>query len=179
VVTVLDAMGYDMILIETVGVGQAEVEVVETAHLAVVVVVPGLGDEVQAIKAGILEIADILCLNKADHPQADRAEDDLHGMLELRGAKARKPPIVRTVAVNGSGVAELAQAIRSEALVETGAVRRDRLLHRTRRHLIELVREQALAQVLARDAPLIDDLVQRVANRELDPYSAVDLLLCR
>ncbi len=116
VVAVLDAMGYQRILVETVGVGQDEVEVMKAAHTSVVVTVPGLGDDIQAIKAGILEIADVLVVNKADREGADRTERDLMHMLDLRAAGERKDvEIIRTIANrglgNGSGIAELAEAI--------------------------------------------------------------------
>src|SRR5438105_8861751 len=107
VVAVLDAMGFEVILVETVGVGQDEVDIVSQAHTAVVVTVPGLGDEIQAIKAGILEIADVLCVNKSDREGADRTVRDLIAMLELRPHEAAPVEIVRTVATTGQGVAEL------------------------------------------------------------------------
>src|SRR5439155_16004368 len=106
VVTVLDAMGQDVVLVETVGVGQDEIEIVSQAETTVVVTVPGLGDEIQAIKAGILEIADVLVVNKADREGADRSARDLTGMLELRGHDAVPVEIVKTVASTGQGVDE-------------------------------------------------------------------------
>ena len=110
VVAVLDAMGYDVVIVETVGVGQDEVDVVSQAETAVVVTVPGLGDEIQAIKAGILEIADVLVVNKADREGADRTVRDLTHMLELRPHEAVEVEIVRTVATSGKGIDELAKA---------------------------------------------------------------------
>src|SRR6516225_1812623 len=110
VVAVLDAMGFDVVIVETVGVGQDEVDVVSQAETAVVVTVPGLGDEIQAIKAGILEIADVLVVNKADREGADRTVRDLVGMLELRPHDATPVEIVRTVATTGKGIDELALA---------------------------------------------------------------------
>src|SRR5690606_28762926 len=112
---VLDAMGFDRILLETVGVGQDEIEVMRAAHVSVVITVPGLGDDIQAIKAGLLEIADVLVVNKADREGADRAERDLMHMLGLREGERREVEIVRTIAAwgvrEGSGIAELAAAI--------------------------------------------------------------------
>src|SRR5262249_12510608 len=111
VVSVLDAMGYDVILVETVGVGQDEVDVVSAAHTAVVVTVPGLGDDIQAIKAGILEIADVLVVNKCDREGADRAVRDLVSMLDLRPAGSPDIEIVRMVASRGEGIPELQAAV--------------------------------------------------------------------
>src|SRR3989442_156209 len=111
VVTVLDAMGHDVVLVETVGVGQDEIEIAAHAETTVVVTVPGLGDEIQAIKAGILEIADVLVVNKADREGADRTVRDLVTMLELRGHDAAEVEIVRTVATTGKGIDELAAAV--------------------------------------------------------------------
>ena len=115
VVQVFDAAGFDIILIETLGVGQAEVDIARLAHTTLVIEAPGMGDDIQAIKAGILEIADILVINKADHPGVKNTEKALRGMLDLgrtaRGAEEWIPPIQRTVATQGSGIAELAETI--------------------------------------------------------------------
>jgi LAO/AO transport system kinase len=112
VARLLDAAGRDFVLIETVGVGQAEIAIADLAQVTVVVLVPGMGDDVQSIKAGILEIADIYVVNKADQPGADRLVRELGAALSLGGPGARQPPIVRTVASEGQGIAELAAAIR-------------------------------------------------------------------
>ena len=110
----LDAAGRDYVIIETVGVGQDEVEIANVADLTVLVLVPGMGDDVQAIKAGIMEIADIFVINKADHPGAERVEQEIHGVLSLRNrADGWMPAVVRTVATEGAGVEELLEAIRS------------------------------------------------------------------
>ena len=109
----LDAAGRDYVIIETVGVGQDEVEIANVADLTVLVLVPGMGDDVQAIKAGIMEIADIFVINKADHPGAERVEQEIHGVLSLRNrADGWMPPVVRTVATEGAGVGELLESIR-------------------------------------------------------------------
>ena len=106
-----DAAGYDFVIVETVGVGQGEVEIVKTADTVVVVLVPGMGDSVQALKAGILEIADVFVINKADYEGADRLQKELVGMLSLGDIGPWRPPIVQTVASNGKGVPELVDAI--------------------------------------------------------------------
>ncbi len=110
----LDAAGRDYVIIETVGVGQDEVEIANVADLTVLVLVPGMGDDVQAIKAGVMEIADIFVINKADYPGAERVEQEIHGVLSLRNrADGWMPPVVRTVATEGAGVEELLAAIRA------------------------------------------------------------------
>ena len=176
IVTVMDAMGFDVVLVETVGVGQAEVDVVGATHACVVVTVPGLGDDIQAIKAGILEIADVLVVNKADREGADRTVRDLTHMLELRAGKAREVEIVKTVAVRGDGILDVVGAIdRYRAKAGDQLVLRRAMW--TRAQLGELVRDRVVA---AADATLeggFEALVTEVAARRLDPYAAVDRLL--
>ena len=176
IVTVMDAMGFDVVLVETVGVGQAEVDIVGATHACVVVTVPGLGDDIQAIKAGILEIADVLVVNKADREGADRTVRDLTYMLELRSGEARAVEIVKTVALRGDGIADLVAAIERHR-----ARAGDRLVDRramwARAQLGELVRDRV---VTAADAALpggFAGLVSEVAARRLDPYAAVERLL--
>ncbi|MGH2541917.1 MAG: methylmalonyl Co-A mutase-associated GTPase MeaB [Ardenticatenaceae bacterium] len=178
-VTVLDAAGFDYVLIETVGAGQSEVEIAKEAQTTVVVEVPGLGDEVQAIKAGLLEIADIFAVNKADHPSATRTVLGLRMMLDIATkAYAWKPPIVKTVATTGQGVAELVDEIAHHRLFlkESGLLaqrRRERAadeLHRTlRRELFRELRREAGARY--------DDYVDRIAERSIDPYTAARALI--
>src|SRR5450432_2509092 len=109
----MDAAGKDFVIVETVGVGQDEMEIASLAQVTVVVLVPGMGDDVQAIKAGILEIADVFVINKSDHPGAERVERELQSMLSL--ADGRQPPIIRTVAMHGTGIPALLQAVESHA----------------------------------------------------------------
>jgi LAO/AO transport system kinase len=177
VVAVLDAMGYEVVLIETVGVGQDEVDVVSAAHTAVVVTVPGLGDEIQAIKAGILEIADVLCVNKSDREGADRTVRDLTGMLELRPIGAPDVEIVRMVASRGEGIDELAAAIgRHHERTRGSTVGAERQRRRATAQLQALLEERLLAaaerSLAARGG--LDEVIRRIADRELDPYSAAD-----
>ncbi len=181
VVKVLDAYGKDVILIETVGVGQDEVEIAKTAHTTVVVEVPGLGDDIQAIKAGVLEIADILAVNKADREGAERTVAALEMMLEL-GARSQadwKPPVLKTVALQGTGVAELVAAIQRHRthLAQTGRLlTRER--ERVRRELIEIAQERLLARLLAATpAEEMEVLIEDVVSRRLDPYAAAEGLV--
>jgi LAO/AO transport system kinase len=181
VVAVLDAMGYDVVIIETVGVGQDEVDVVAQAETAVVVTVPGLGDEIQAIKAGILEIADVLVVNKSDREGADRTVRDLVAMLELRGHGAAEVEIVRTVATTGKGIDELAHAIdRHRARQAPAAAQGGAISPRIRRRAEATLRELVLDELRrAADAALAarPDLVAAVAQRTTDPYTAADELV--
>ncbi|MCS6911757.1 MAG: methylmalonyl Co-A mutase-associated GTPase MeaB [Myxococcales bacterium] len=178
VVAVLDAMGFDPILVETVGVGQAEVDVVAQADTTVVVTVPGLGDEVQAIKAGLLEVADVLVVNKADREGADRSVRDLMTMLELRrhsGGEPEPVEIIKTVALRGEGIAELAAAIgrhRQRIQPMGEARRRRRAADELRAALLEHI-GQRIAQLLRTHA----DVVEAVAARQVDPFSAAEALV--
>lgn len=184
-VMVLDAAGFDVVVIETVGVGQSEVEVAASADSTVVASAPGMGDGIQAAKAGILEVADVFVVNKADHSGAGRLVSELRGMLELGHAAGSDddrwwPPIVRTVAVRDEGIVELADALEDhrEHIVASGE-----LAERRRRRALHGVREIALARVRERfvgiggDDPLLEALARRVEQRELDPYTAADELL--
>lgn len=182
---VLDAMGFDRILIETVGVGQDEVEVMRAAHTTVVVTVPGLGDDIQAIKSGLLEVADVLVVNKADREGADRTERDLLHMLDLRAIGERKEvEIVRTIATKGiaegSGIAELGAAVerhRERAWRGDGAKARG--VARAKAQLAELVRahlaDRAAATMRARGG--LDELATAVAERRNDPWTIAEELV--
>lgn len=179
VVSVLDAMGYDVVIVETVGVGQDEVEVVSQAETAVVVTVPGLGDEIQAIKAGILEIADVLVVNKSDREGADRAVRDLVGMLELRGHDAQPIEIVRTVATTGKGIDELVNAV-DRHRERQNADARDHVTPRRRRRAEAMLREMVIDRLRRTADTLLEtraDLIDGVATRAVDPYTASEELL--
>jgi LAO/AO transport system kinase len=181
-VDVLDAAGFDVVLIETVGVGQDEVDIVRVADTTAVVLVPGLGDDIQAIKAGLLEIADVFVVNKADREGADRAAAELAMMLDLTGERPWRPPIVRTVAPRNEGVAEALAALEAHAahLAATGegALRRRQ---RARSRLLALLEERFRRAVEAR-APEPDGLeeaIRRVLEHREDPYAAAGRLFER
>ena len=170
----LDAAGYDPVLIETVGAGQSEVEVARLAETTVVVEVPEMGDEVQAIKAGLLEVADLIAVNKGDRPGADRAARQLRAMLSTAGGRVERkpPPVMVTTATTGDGVAALADAIeahRSQARSPLAA--RERASSQVRRALADLAAQRAAA------ADAWEATVQAVADRELDPMTAAERLL--
>ncbi|HEX9575511.1 MAG TPA: methylmalonyl Co-A mutase-associated GTPase MeaB [Myxococcales bacterium] len=176
-VRVLDAMGKDVVIVETVGVGQDEVEICRLAHTTVVVVVPGLGDDIQAIKAGILEVADLFCVNKADREGADRTVRDLRQMMEL-AAKDREVAIVKCVASQGEGIGALWDGIEAHYhLLKAGPGLLQRETQRARYELIEILRDRMLRAAVERlsaQGAHIDELALRIARRDLDPYSVAD-----
>jgi LAO/AO transport system kinase len=178
-VRLLAAYGFEMVILETVGVGQSELEVAGIADTTLVVLSPGSGDGVQMIKAGIMEIADVFVVNKADRPGAAETQSDLLGMLELSSRRSWRPPIVRTVATTGEGVDELYSAIAAhrahlEATGDADARRRARL----REELRGLVAAEMLerADAVCR-GPRFETIVDEVAQRTRDPYTAVEELL--
>jgi LAO/AO transport system kinase len=166
---VLDAAGRDVILIETVGVGQDEVDVARVAQVVAVVLVPGMGDDVQALKAGILEIADVLVINKSDRDGADRLEQELRAMLELaHRPDAWTPPIVRTVATESQGIRELWTALRSFP-------RQARAAAHWRHRLRELLRDRLLERLIS--PAELEQAAAEVAAGRLDPYAFLDARL--
>ena len=175
---VLDASSKDILMVETVGVGQDEVDIASEADIAVVVLVPGLGDEVQALKAGIMEIADLFVVNKADRDGADRLASQIEMMLSLTGeTRGDRPPVVRTVAVASQGIEDLVNAIdevraRRELSGQFQQRRRERLLGQFEKQVEVLVKEQVRRRIAALDSSL--HLRDRVQNRAIDPYSAAD-----
>jgi len=179
VVAVLDAAGKDVVLIETVGAGQDEVEIAGAAETTVVVNTPGTGDDVQALKAGILEIADILVVNKADQPGADTMVHQLQALVS-RGSDEHGIPVLKAVATSGDGVAELVDAIDGHRryLRESGQLERHRLAQ-ARHQVLALARHELLARVLraTEENGQLDALVGAVAQRDLDPYSAARRLI--
>ena len=182
VALVFDAAGKDIVLIETVGVGQAEVDIVRTADASILTLVPGAGDEVQALKAGIMEIADIFVVNKADREGADRTVGTIEAMLSLQTFPegAWRPPIVKTVATTGSGVPELVETIerfRAHTAAAQGGRRRARAEWRVRELLGQRFLQHVERYVLA--AGEFERVVDRVAVREVDPYTAVDEIFDR
>jgi LAO/AO transport system kinase len=177
VVLVLDAWGADTVLVETVGAGQGDVEIGRLAHTVAVVEVPQLGDDVQAIKAGILEIADVFVVNKADKDGADQIAAALEAMLEM-DSRPRDwlPPVVKTVASTGQGVADLASVLaRHVAHLRSDGRLVRRLEDRTRRDLTEVLKDALLARLAAVIGPdELDRLARAVARRDLDVYTAAE-----
>ena len=182
VALVLDAAGRDIVIIETVGVGQDEIDIVRTADVSVVTIVPGSGDEVQALKAGIMEIADIFVVNKADREGADRTAASIEANLSLQTFSPAewRPTILKTEATTGRGVPELLAAIerfRVHTAATQGARRRARAEYRVRELLAARFVQHVEQRVLA--AGEFDRVLDQIAAREIDPYSAVDAIMKR
>lgn len=187
-INVLDAMGKDVILVETVGVGQDEVEIAQSAHTTIVVTIPGMGDEIQAIKAGIMEIGSIFVVNKADREGSRKTVREIRNLVEL-GMRRREesdgwePLIVETEAVKGRGIEDLFQGIekhRDYLLANDRGQLDDVLQKRARNQLMEALRDEALKTIVGRlesRGVLIDDLVRKVIDKESDPYSVVQQVL--
>jgi LAO/AO transport system kinase len=174
-VDLMDAAGRDPVLIETVGVGQDEVDVVRVADTVLVVLTPGQGDDIQAIKAGLLEIADLFVINKADHPGAGRLASDLEGMLALGEKRDWTPPILMTVATEGKGIEELAQAVDGHArFLRQGDGLRERRRAAMSARFTEILRDRLLARLVSGGpgAPEIRRYEERLLAREIDPYGA-------
>ena len=185
-VKVLDAAGYQTIIVETVGAGQSEVDIARAAHTTIVIEAPGLGDEIQAFKAGITEIADIFVVNKADREGADRAVMALQMIMDLSHsshlssqAPEWRPPICKTIALRGEGIVAVVEAVEEHAahLRESGNLQR-RERERLERELKSIITEKMTRSFFERlDEAQFDSLIDSIIRRELDPYSAAVLLL--
>ena len=177
-IAILEASKKDIIVVETVGVGQDEVEVVKFADIVLVVLVPGAGDDIQAFKAGIMEIADIFVLNKADSPEADKTEKQIKAMLDLGLKEKVIPPVVRTIATEGKGTKEL--------MAEVGKImeRRDQKFRESRKKrllswmLKDIIRDRVFDEVWENvPAEAFEDIIEKIYKRETDPYTVADEIL--
>ena len=178
----MDASGKDDVFLETVGVGQAEVDVIDHADTIVLVLMPGSGDSVQALKAGVMEIPDVIVVNKADHPLTDTMIREIRGVLSLGPAGSWKVPIVRTEAVKAEGVAELVEKIEEHrAHIEEEGTLQERRRRNLMNEVLELatVRMRRKLDATARDDDEVQALLQQVVERRLDPASAAAQLLER
>jgi LAO/AO transport system kinase len=182
IINVMDAMGKDIILVETVGVGQDEVEIVNTAHTSIVIFVPGLGDDIQAIKAGIIEIGDLFVINKCDREGADKVERDLRMVLEMgrRREDNWEPLIFKTEAILGKGIFELVYGIyRHKQALEQTNVFEKKLRERTKTTFLEILESEVMAHFIEKMEKegqwdkIIDDLM----NRRIDPYSVAERVM--
>jgi len=181
-IDVLAASGKDVVLVETVGVGQDEVEVVETADVCLLVLVPGLGDEVQALKAGVMEIADVFVVNKADREGVDRVVAEIESMLSLGGREEAPPKIVTTVATRDQGIDALVAAVEEfRGRADSAGVLARRGRARLRRQFEEALGQRVMDRVRARALPPADleRTVDRLQAREIDPASAVEEVVRR
>jgi LAO/AO transport system kinase len=181
VALLLDAAGKQMVMIETVGVGQDEIDVVRLADCTVVVLVPGMGDDVQSMKAGLMEVADIFVINKAEREGADRLEQQIHAMLQLLPEHGSEmPPVLRTTASEDVGIAALADAVEAfRARMAASDGRQSKRQELWKRRLVALLGERLLERALGRPAAehLLDSLAAEVAERGKSPYVAVRELM--
>lgn len=179
-ISILEAAGKDIILVETVGVGQDEVEIVKLADLILVVLIAGVGDEIQTFKAGIMEIADLFVLNKADSPDVEKTERQIKAMLELGVKKDRIPPVVKTVATTGDGIDTLLEEI--EGLLsgldkDLKASREKRLLYWMLR---DIITGKVFEEVMESFRPgEFENLIEKIYKKEIDPYSIADNIVKR
>ena len=182
IINVMDAMGKDIILVETVGVGQDEVEIVHTAHTSIVILVPGLGDDIQAIKAGVIEIADLFVINKCDRDGTDKVERDLRLALEMGRSRddGWEPPILKTEAITGKGVFELVYGIlRHKKAMEKNNVLEKKRRERAKTTFLEILTSEVMAHFIQKIEKeekwemMIDDLM----NRRTDPYSMAERIM--
>jgi LAO/AO transport system kinase len=183
-VKVLDAAGKDVVIVETAGAGQSEVEIIKVAQTVVVVHAPGLGDEIQAIKAGMMEIADIFVVNKADREDADKTVTDIRAVLQLDNKeKAWKTPILKTVALTGEGVPELVEKLEQHAcfLREEAKNRTDFLRTRAEAELIEALKDKMVDSVVddLKKSGKFEELLKRILQKEIDPASAAEKIIRR
>lgn len=179
-IAILEAAGKKYIFVETVGVGQDEVDIVRYSDLVVVILTPQAGDDIQAFKAGVMEIGDLFVLNKADLPEADKAERQLRSILELAGSSNSLPPIIKTVATKGEGIDDLKREIKSFVKKQDEGARLSRRRQLTGWLLQEILRERLTSLLLASIEPnLFEKLIEKIIAREIDPYTAADLLCKR
>ncbi len=180
-VKILDAAGKDIVLVETVGAGQSEVEIIKVAQTVVVIHAPGLGDEIQAIKAGIMEIADVFVVNKADRENANKTVMDIQSILQLSSGGSWKPPVLKTVALTGDGVSELVDKLEEHRLfLEKDSESRVRLLKaKAEAELTEAIKERVLGSIMEnlKKEGKLGEYLQKILKREKDPFSAAEELL--
>jgi LAO/AO transport system kinase len=181
VVTVLDAAGRNPILVETVGVGQDEIDIVKLADISLVVLVPGMGDDIQALKAGIMEIGDIFVINKCDRPGVEKMERAILAMLSLaHRPDGWQPLVIKTVATEGQGIDEVIESIQQcQTFFQSSQARLEKKKDAARQRLITLLQERLLQATVQQVLPdgKLDGVVEQIANRQQDPYSLVDEII--
>jgi len=179
-ISILEAAGKDVIIVETVGVGQDEVEVVKLADIVLVVLIAGVGDDIQAFKAGIMEIADIFVLNKADSPESDRTERQIKAMLDLGLKKEKIPPVVKTVATKGEGIDLLIEEIGTLSHIQdqkVRATRKKRLLSGILKDIIAEKIYQVIGEHIQSEE--FESFIDRIHKKEIDPYTLADEIVDR
>jgi LAO/AO transport system kinase len=179
---VLDAAGYELLIVETVGVGQDEVDIVRTADVTIVVLVPGMGDDIQTIKAGIMEIGDLFVINKADHEGVERTRKEVEALLTIAPPKTGwTPPVLETVATLGRGISEVVAAIQDfqDTIIETG-LKDAQVADFGRLRLLDMLRDRLYGEVLAGVSEKeLAAYVERINARVIDPYTVVDELVAK
>jgi len=179
-VKILDAAGKDVVIVETVGAGQSEVEIIKVAQTIVVIHAPGLGDEIQAIKAGLMEIADVFVINKADRENADKAVMDIQAMLQLNNKeKAWKTPILKTVALTGEGVPQLIEKLEEHRQFLIKEIEHKKSLLRAEAELVEAIKEKVSTSIIEelRKEGTFEELLHQILERKIDSISAAEKLL--
>jgi LAO/AO transport system kinase len=179
-VKVLDASGKDIVIVETVGAGQSEVEIIKVAKTVVVLFAPGLGDEIQAIKAGIMEIGDIFVVNKADRENANKAVMDIQAMLQLNNKeRAWKPAVMKTVALTGEGVPQVVEKIEEHGLFLEKELERRRSRNKAEAELVEAIKENVASSIIEelKKEGKLEGLLQKILEKEMDPTYAAEKLL--
>ena len=179
-VKILDAAGKDIVIVETVGAGQSEVEIIKVAQTVVVIHAPGLGDEIQAIKAGLMEIADIFVVNKADRENADKAVMDIQAIMQLNNKeKAWKTPIIKTVALTGEGVQQLIKELEEHRQFLEKERERKKSLLRAETELTEALKEKVVSSIIdeLKKEEKFEELLRKILEREIDPALAAEKLL--
>jgi LAO/AO transport system kinase len=183
VVLLLDAAGFDYVLVETVGVGQDEVDIVKTAQICLVVLVPGMGDDIQAIKAGIMEIGDVFVINKADREGTSKTEQEIRAILAMNNREdGWTPPVVQTVAIRGEGTDSLFDEIRRmEAFIDSRGRQGRFALRSTQEKMLQLSRDRLFEDFLAVSGfgAALPDLAQKVLDKSADPYSIIENFITR
>jgi LAO/AO transport system kinase len=179
-VKVLDASGKDIVIVETVGAGQSEVDIIKIAHTIIVVLAPGLGDDIQAIKAGMMEIGDIFVVNKADRQNADAAVIDIETMLNMNSEKEKwKPPVIKTTAIKGKGTTELLNQINQHMKYLKKETLDTQRRQKAETELVEAIKQKTTDSIISelKHKGELDKLIQKILAKETDPYSAADTLL--
>lgn len=179
-IAILEAAGKDIILVETVGVGQDEVKVIKLADIVVVVVTPGSGDEIQTFKAGIMEIADVFVINKADFPDTDRMEKNLMAMLGLGSHAEGSIPVVKTIATQKEGIPQLLAAINKTIYQQEPGAKEQKKKKQIYRMVKDIINERVLHMALVKtDSAQFEEMIDKIYQRSLDPYTAAEEIIAR
>ena len=179
-IAILEAAGKDIVLVETVGVGQDEVDIIKLADIVVLVVTPGSGDDIQTFKAGIMEIADVFVINKADFPDTDRMEKNLMAMLELGSNAEKSIPVVKTIATQKEGILQLQAAINNIIYQQEPSSKEQKKKKQIYRMVKDIIKERVLHMALAKtDSVQFEEMIDKIYQRSLDPYTAAEEIITK